>query len=206
VQALLANPEFRLGADDAIGALLELWGGRYDRTRGAACAQAEEFGLKCYYQRRGTLGELRRVGWPAVLSLVGEGGAEHPVVVAALGSEHAEVIANGKSVTLQLGELGFHWYGGQLLLWRPGEAPARDLAPGVDDDGVRWLRATVARLRGEPLTVPPSTVYDEELERRVRSYQRERQLPVDGIVGARTQIAMLAELELPGTPSLLKDH
>jgi len=92
------------------------------------------------------------------------------------------------------------------LLWRPGDAPARDLTPGVDDDGVRWLRETLARLAGEPAAVELSTHYDDALEQRVRAYQRSHQLTVDGIVGARTQIAMLADLGLPDTPSLVKDH
>jgi murein L,D-transpeptidase YcbB/YkuD len=103
--------------------------------------------------------------------------------------------------------LSYSWFGDHLLLWRPGDAPARDLTPGVDDVGVRWLRATLARLAGEPATASEeSTVYDAALEQRVRAYQRAHQLTVDGIVGARTQIAMLAELGLPNTPSLVKDH
>jgi peptidoglycan hydrolase-like protein with peptidoglycan-binding domain len=48
-----------------------------------------------------------------------------------------------------------------------------------------------------PPQVEPSTLYDSALEQRVRAYQRTHQLTVDGIVGARTQIAMLAELNLP---------
>jgi peptidoglycan hydrolase-like protein with peptidoglycan-binding domain len=54
--------------------------------------------------------------------------------------------------------------------------------------------------------VDASTHYDDTLEQRVRAYQRAHQLTVDGIVGARTQIAMLAELDLAGTPSLVEDH
>jgi general secretion pathway protein A len=105
-----------------------------------------------------------------------------------------------------LAELSYYWFGDHLLLWRPGDAPARDLAPGIDDDGVRWLRETLAKLAGEPAADASSTRYDDELEQRVRAYQRSHQLTVDGIVGARTQIAMLAELALPDTPSLVKDH
>jgi murein L,D-transpeptidase YcbB/YkuD len=59
---------------------------------------------------------------------------------------------------------------------------------------------------GEPIATGASTVYDNALEQRVRAYQRAHQLTVDGIVGARTQIAMLAELGLPDTPSLGKEH
>jgi peptidoglycan hydrolase-like protein with peptidoglycan-binding domain len=71
---------------------------------------------------------------------------------------------------------------------------------------VLWLRSTLARLNGADPPVDPSTVYDPDLVRQVKAYQRERQLDVDGIVGARTQIAMLADLKLPNTPLLLADR
>jgi murein L,D-transpeptidase YcbB/YkuD len=76
----------------------------------------------------------------------------------------------------------------------------------MSDVGVLWLRATLARIRGENPPAESSEVYDAELEARVREYQRERMLNVDGIVGARTQIAMIAELDVPGTPLLAAGH
>jgi general secretion pathway protein A len=104
---------------------------------------------------------------------------------------------------LPLAELSFSWYGDYLVLWRPGDAPEYPLAPGTDDQGVRWLRRTLAALDGEPTGDGGSaTRYDEALERRVRAYQRAHHLAVDGIVGARTQIAMLAQLGLAGAPTL----
>jgi general secretion pathway protein A len=206
IAALLGDPSFALTTDGAIAELLALWGAPYDPARGEPCLQAQEHGLRCLYQRRGTLGELRRVNWPAVLSLVTADGREQPVVVTGLGYDRAQLVANGSKFELPLAELSFYWFGDHLLLWRPGDAPARDLAPGVDDDGVRWLRTTLAKLSGETAAVDSSTLYDEALEQRVRAYQRSHQLTVDGIVGARTQIAMLAELGLPDTPSLVKDH
>ena len=204
--ALVADPNFALTADDAIAELLALWGAPYEPARGEPCLQAQEHGLRCLYQRRGTLGELRRVNWPTILSLVATDGKEHPVVVAALGYDHAQLVANGSKFELPLAEISYSWFGDHLLLWRPGDAPAHDLAPGVDDVGVRWLRDTLAKLAGEPAPTDTSTFYDDALEQRVRAYQRAHQLTVDGIVGARTQIAMLAELGLPDTPSLVKDH
>jgi general secretion pathway protein A len=200
------HEKFALTTDGAIAELLAVWGAPYDPARGEPCIQAQERGLRCLYQRRGTLSELRRVNWPAVLSLIAADGTEQPVVVTALGYDHARLVANGSTFELPLAELSYYWFGDHLLLWRPGEAPARDLTPGADDDGVRWLRETLARLGGEPAAVELSTRYDEALEQRVRAYQRSHQLTVDGIVGARTQIAMLAELGLPDTPSLVKDH
>jgi general secretion pathway protein A len=206
LQDLLAAPGFDLGADAAVGELLTLWGAQYEPRRGEACRQAEEQGLRCLYQNRGSLGELRRLNWPAVLSLVAEDGVEHSVVVAALGHESAAIAAGGKTFALPLAELGYHWFGNHLLLWRPGNAPGRELLPGSDDEGVRWLRDTLAAIAGEPEPSDRSTLYDAALERRVRAYQRDRQLTVDGIVGARTQVAMLAELGLPNTPRLDGGH
>jgi general secretion pathway protein A len=203
---LLANRDFALTADAAIGELLTLWGANYDAARGVPCKQAQEQGLRCLLQNRGTLGELRRVNWPTIMSLVTEDGSEHPVVVAALEKDSAQLVAHGKTLELSLAELGFNWYGDYLLLWRPGNAPSKDLVPGVDDVGVLWLRATLARLSGADAPVDASTVYDAELVRQVRAYQREHKLTVDGIVGELTQIAMLADLKLPNTPLLLAER
>jgi general secretion pathway protein A len=205
LQSLLADPAFIVSTDAAIGELLALWGAHYDSARGEPCEQAQEQELRCLFQRRGSLGELRRVNWPTILSLVAADGAEHPVVVAALGYDHAQIVANGNTYKLPLAELSYYWFGDHLLLWRPGDAPARDLAPGTDDIGVRWLRETLAKLDGGPEQAAAAT-YDDSLEQRVRAYQRSHQLTVDGIVGARTQIAMLAELHLPNTPALVEDH
>jgi general secretion pathway protein A len=202
---VLADPAFIDSTDAAIGELLALWGAHYDSARGEPCEQAQEQELRCLFQRRCSLGELRRVNWPTILSLVAADGAEHPVVVAALGYDHAQIVANGNTYKLPLAELSYYWFGDHLLLWRPGDAPARDLAPGTDDIGVRWLRETLAKLDGGPEQAAAAT-YDDSLEQRVRAYQRSHQLTVDGIVGARTQIAMLAELHLPNTPALVEDH
>ena len=203
---LLEDPKFALTTDAAIAELLAVWGAPYDPARGEPCIQAQERGLRCLYQRRGTLSELRRVNWPAILSLVAADGTEQPVVVTALGYDHAKLIANGSTFELPLAELSYYWFGDHLLLWRPGKAPAHELAPGANEEGVRWLRETLALLAGESVGSESSTLYDTALEQRVRTYQRAHQLTVDGIVGARTQIAMLAELNLPDTPSLVKDH
>jgi general secretion pathway protein A len=202
LRELLAEPDFALTADEAIGTLLTLWGAQYDAARREPCRQAAEQGLRCLIQSRGSLGELKRVNWPTIVSLVSEDGTAHPIVIAALQHDAAQVVAHGKTFELSLAELGFNWYGDHLLLWRPGSAPTKDLVPGVDDVGVLWLRGMLARINGAEAPVGASTVYDTALVRQVKAYQRGRQLTVDGIVGDRTLIAMLADLKLPDTPLL----
>jgi general secretion pathway protein A len=200
--ALTADPDFETDRDHAIGELLTLWGGTYEPGRGDACDQAAREGLQCLTQQNGSLGELRRLNWPAIVTLVDESGTAHPVVIASLDRSAAQVVANGKTFELPLAELTYHWYGEHVLLWRPGIAQPKDLTPGIRDAGVLWLRETLARIRGEDPPANPSQLYDAALEKRVREYQRERMLKDDGIVGERTQVAMIADLNVPGTPLL----
>jgi general secretion pathway protein A len=200
---LLARPDFAADPDSAIGELLGLWGARYDAARGEPCVQALEQGLRCLFQARGSLGELRRVNWPAILAVRDEQGVERQILIASLGYDHADLMSAGTRIAIPLADLSFYWFGDYLLLWRPGFDDGRDLAVGMEDDGVVWLRETLAKVYGEPPPQNPSRVFDEALERRVRQYQRERMLTVDGIVGGRTQVALLAELQLPDTPVLL---
>jgi general secretion pathway protein A len=203
LQSLLADPAFLVDTNGAIAELLALWGAHYDQARGDPCAQAVEQGLRCLFQRRGTLGE--RVASLAESCRSSGRTTGHPVGLVARVRPCA-ARANGRTFELPLAELSFYWYGDHLLLWRPGDAPGTDLAPGDDVAGVRWLRATLANLAGETPPSDGSTLYDNSLERRVRAYQESHQLAVDGIVGVRTQVAMVAELGLPDTPSLVEEH
>ena len=200
---LVATPGFSTGPDDAIGQLLALWGGDYDAARGDPCEQAQEQGLACLFQQRGSISELRQMNRPAILSLVDAHGQSLEVVITELGYDEAQLISNDKTFEIPLAELTYYWYGDHLLVWRPGMRELRALTPGMRDPGVLWLRETVARIRGESPPNDPSELYDAALATQVREYQRERMLTVDGIVGARTQIIMTTELEMPPTPRLL---
>jgi murein L,D-transpeptidase YcbB/YkuD len=74
----------------------------------------------------------------------------------------------------------------------------------MQDDSVKWLRENLARIQGQPSADPDSELFDQALAERVRTYQRDRHLTVDGIVGTQTQIAMNTDLAIPGTPFLLE--
>jgi general secretion pathway protein A len=204
--SLSAEPRFMMDRDQAVAELLALWGGTYERDRGDACDQAAREGLQCLVQQNGSLGELRRLNWPAIVTLIDENGAAHFVVIASLDQGAAHVLANGKSYDLPLPELTYHWFGEHLLLWRPGIPQPKDLVPGMRDAGVLWLRETLARLSGDKAPANPSPLYDSALEVQVREFQRAHMLGVDGIVGARTQVAMIADLNVPGTPLLAAGH
>ena len=199
---LLASNVFPAGADAAVGELLTLWGVDYDPALGAVCEQAEGHGLRCLALDDGSISQLRRLDRPAVLSLIDAHGAKYHAVMSALEYEHAELSSGSETHRIGVADLTHHWYGEQLLLWKPLIADGRDLAPGARDEGVRGLRESLAAIRDVPLTGAASDLYDRELEAWVRELQSARGLSVDGIVGAKTQIAIRTDLGLADTPML----
>jgi general secretion pathway protein A len=91
-------------------------------------------------------------------------------------------------------ELRQLWFGEYLLLWRPQTAGVRSFFPGMRDPDVLWLRESLASIQREPLEPMASDVYDDALAERVRAYQKDRNLPVDGLAGQATQAAINADL------------
>ncbi len=198
---MLADSTVPTDTDSAFETLFGLWGTSYDRSSGLACTQALEQGLRCWFQK-GTLSHLRRLNRPAILSLVDARGDEHHVVLGRLDETTGTLFAGRETYVLTLEELAESWYGDHLILWRPGNGVGGTIAPDTQSDGVVWLRESLARIYGEPPPVVPSDYYDSALGERVRAYQRERRLTVDGIAGTQTQIAINTELGVPGTPLL----
>ena len=198
---LLADPAVPKGTDTALAALLGLWGATYALSAGPACEQAQQQQLRCWYQK-GTLAHLRRLNHPAILSLIDAHGDEYQLVLRSLDDKAATLVAGDAEFSIKLEDLAGHWYGDHLLVWRPGVGSGATLAPGSQGDGVLWLRQSLAKIYGEPIAPAASDVYDSALQERVRQYQRERRLAVDGIAGTQTQVVINTELDIPGSPLL----
>jgi len=201
--ALLADQTMPKGTDAAFETLLNIWGAQYLRGPATACQQAEEQDLRCWYQK-GSLDYVRRLNRPAILSLSDQQGRQYQVVLSALAAETADLTIAGRVYTVELEELFEYWDGDHLMLWRPGSWVHDFLAPGMRNDNVRWLRENLAHIQGVPLADSDPEFFDQALTERVRTYQRDRHLTVDGIVGTQTQIVMNTDLAVPGTPFLLE--
>jgi len=189
-------------ADPAFAAMFRLWNLQYD-TGGAlsACQQAEAARLRCLFQR-GTLEEIQTLNMPVILTLSNSGGVEHQALLSRLQDGVGELTLAGKAYRVAAPDIASHWQGEYLLLWRPQTAEVKAFVPGMRDPDILWLRASLAKLQGEPVTPMQSDLYDEQLEARVRQYQRERHLAVDGMVSHQTQVAIIAELNAEELPRL----
>jgi general secretion pathway protein A len=197
-QLLLA--EGLTGLDAAFTVLFELWGLEY--SGGNGCEQARNSGHACLINR-GSWSSLRQLDRPAILALTDSRGDTHNVVLTALHGEHAELSIAGVSVTHPSMTVSDMWFGQYTLLWKPPNGQPFALGPGASDPNVVWLRQSLAaideRYRAEPLD---SASFDASLEQRVRDFQRDHRLDVDGLVGRQTQIIINSLLAPDGTPRL----
>ena len=202
---LLADPAVPKDTATAFTTLFDLWGRAYEPDGQPACQQAQLLDLRCWFQR-GSVTYLRSMDRPAILNLIGEEGEQFQVVLQHMDADTASLAFGARTFRTSLTDLSRYWYGDSLMLWRPGALQGGDLAPGMEGEGVRWLRASLARIDGDSQSVADSSsssaFFDSDLEARVRDYQRQRRLSVDGIAGAQTQIAINTDLDIPGTPSL----
>jgi len=201
---LLSDHPNATSLNAAFARLFALWGVDYEAAAGDACAFAAHQRLECVDQK-GSWAELRTFNRPAILFIPATGGTTHQIVLSSLTDERATIELDGVSHEVSIADLSQYWYGNYVLLWRPVDASAHELALGARGASVRWLRRSLEQLRGLPRS-PENTddVYDEGLVRLVEDFQRDHQLTVDGIAGTQTQIALDTALGNPGQPHLIR--
>ena len=189
-------------SEAAFAVLFDLWGLEYSGEATEGCTLAANAGYACLVQR-GSWASLRQLDRPAILTLTDDRGKTHRVVLTALHGDHAELSIAGVTVTHPFISVSELWFGHFLMLWKPPNGRSRDLGPGSQDPNVVWLRESLAsideRYRAEPLD---SQTFDVALERRVRDFQRDHRLDVDGYAGRQTQIIINSLLAPDGRPRL----
>jgi len=200
---LLATFSGQTDTDSAFTGLFSLWSIEYLPGAMLACDQAQDAGLRCMFQQ-GALGSLRKLNRPAIMSLRDRAGQTHQLVLAGLGYDEAELLIGGERHRISVADLTTYWDGDYLLLWRPYTV-APTLSVGMRNDDVVKLRRSLESIDGSPLPAEDPALFDDVLAEHVRNFQRRRQLAADGIVGARTQIALATELGSPNTPLLTED-
>jgi hypothetical protein len=125
------------------------------------------------------LQQLRRLDLPAVLELF------HParrdtcfVAVLALGDDTALVLADGRRLRVAVAELDRLWTRQALLVWRDHETLAGSPQAALESP---FTQQTLARLGYAP---------GRDLAGAVARFQQDLGLAQDGVVGARTLLAL----------------
>lgn len=191
--------------NSAMATLFSLWGIEYQIGNGTACSQAEAAGLSCLFQRGSWTG-IRQLDRPVVLTLSDRNGNTHQPVLVSLNGENGELAFGENLTTHSIEEISTLWFGEYLLMWRPPNGEARAIRPGMRDENVRWLRQSLAAIDADYDPEGSSSAdldyFDEDLKERLKDFQRQHRLKVDGLAGQQTQIIINSSLALDGIPRL----
>jgi general secretion pathway protein A len=186
--------------DVAFASLFALWGEDFAGRGGeTGCEFARRAGLRCL-SKTGTWKVLRRLDLPAILTLTTTNGDRHYTTMTALQDDSAILDVAGETLTVPLADVDRLWDGAFLALWRTPNLMSADLRPGMSSRDVTWLRQQLANGG----TVERTTLYDDELKRRVVAFQRANGLTPDGIVGDETLVRLTAMATDARMPSLTK--
>lgn len=163
------------------------------------CLQAQLLGLRCLIDNL-TWNDLARLNRPALLNLNGDGGLR-TVLLKARDAGGAMIVDQGQEQQITIEELTSRWNGQSLLLWRP-PTDAALIGKGSVGNAVVWLREQLAHVDGVTATVSGANRFDDELQGRLKRFQRSVGLVADGIAGPRTMIALNSLQSVAGTPTL----
>jgi len=199
---LLASNAGSTDMASAFVSLFAMWNIAYAPGAERACDQARAWQLACFY-KQGALSQIALLNRPTILTVQDTIGSTHRVVLESLGTSDAMITIGDQTYRVELNDLSRYWFGEFVLLWRPQIASVKAFFPGMSDPDVTWLRESLAAIQGQPIDPMDSSFFDAELEARVRDYQINRRLGVDGTVGMQTQIVMNSDLNI-GSPKLLK--
>ena len=177
----------------ACEALFKVWQIEYrtDKSK-SACEQAEEQGVRCQEGSKGSIEALRDKNRPAVLRLHDQKGVSYYAALTALEGESAACVIGHYTKTFDLSMLRQQWSGEYLILWRVPTDYKGKLRPGRRGPLVAWLDRELAVALGRAARVGIDQVYDEEIVREVKEFQRARKLTPDGIAGLGTILKLTA--------------
>jgi len=202
LEQLIRENEDRTSTREAFISLFNLWGTEFDPDAKLACEFAQKRQLYCLFQK-GSLAQLQKLDRPVILTLQDNDGALHQIVLEGISGQMATIDIGGSRHEVLLADVIALWDGEYLLLWRSQIGAVKSFFPGMRDPGIVWLRESLAAIQGNPIDPMGSDLFDENLEARVRDYQIERRLNVDGLVGQQTQILINSDLGAPA-PRLMR--
>lgn len=174
--------------------LFALWAVDYQGAYGATgCEKATSSRLGCHWAQ-GSWDQFLRLNQPALVWQDDETGErKRYFVVAAVRRHEADVDVGESRWTVSTDVLKSNWPGKYLVLWRPPALDVELIRPGDRGQIVVWLRRNLERVQGVRLPTVEAEVFDPLLVESVRTFQHDRLLVPDGLVGEQTLIHLSAE-------------
>ncbi len=176
----------------AFSALFRRWDINYLPDPGVdPCQFASTVGLGCL-KGQGNLPILQSLNRPALVTLYDKQGKGYYASFLGVDGSGADIVLvlGGEVQRLPISSLANWWYGEYLVLWQMPAGYRFPLKIGASGDVIVWLLQQL----GETIDSTGENIayqtYTEELEAKVKLFQRNHGLIPDGVVGPRTIIAL----------------
>jgi general secretion pathway protein A len=198
---VLSDPVLRGGSISSFVNLYDRWGA--DVTMGPSdygCRVGRAQGFECLFQA-GSWSKLRRFDLPAILEVALPNGKSHRVTLIGLGDTTARLAIGNREYTFPFEEIDQLWDGSFILVWKPPFS-LRRIAPGTRGEDVVWVRRALDSLEGKTPGLEAPDLYDDDLRKRVMSFQKERSLIQDGVVGSETLVRLALAVGEQKAPSI----
>jgi general secretion pathway protein A len=192
-----------LSKAEAFRAMLDVWQLDYrPEQEPLACGYAESQGLQCLHGR-GSLGMLKKIDRPAVLTLLAPDGSSFYLTLSEVVDSRLLLIGDQQEHLVDVSELENFWLGEFSLVWRPPKGYQAVLKPGQQGSLIVWLDQQLGRVAGLGYQPSGSSRYDGLLLEAAKSFQTSAGLEDDGIVGPQTLIQLNTASGIEG-PRLMR--
>jgi general secretion pathway protein A len=170
----------------AYQSLFNAWQITYDPKNSlTACEQAQKQGLLCQ-EGKGTLETLRLINKPVLLRLIDTEGKDYYLTLTALHGDNVTYTMDNEIKSDNINEIIRRWSGDYEVLWRLPKEYTETLKPGGRGTFVMWLDKQLASLEGKKARSQPKSTYDDEMVKKVKTFQTAVRLKPDGIVDPTT--------------------
>ena len=160
------------------------------------CLDIQPAGYECH-RDNGGFARITQLGRPAIVELSILDDTRHVLLLWLTATDAGLYTADGP-ITVDRETLDMLTTGDFLMLFaRPTEA--RRIDRNSEGDDVAWLHQRLAAVLGEAASPAPNR-FNAAMNQRVRRFQAEKRLQVDGVVGSQTLIVLTQGL--PPTPNL----
>ena len=205
INTVLNSSYLKSDTSSAYAELFALWSRDYYSVKGiSACEKADKLGLSCWHNK-GTWNNLRVINRPAVIELIDADNNRHSVVIKSMKGQQVSLSFAGEIFAFPITEVDPYWYGSFVVLWRQPPVNLDAIHPGIRGSAALWLKQTLNKVEGVQNSAELDNLFDRDLEKRVKAFQKERYLNDDGVVGKQTMIHLNTALNDPTIPLLLKN-
>lgn len=176
----------------ALQQLYRVWG--YEVMPDEAdCSQAYRADLRCELGV-GTLDDLLALDHPAVVRLVDEDGLASYATLLQVEGQQADLLLGDESWRVDLSWLKQMWGDDYTLLWAVPAGSGGVISAKSRGPAVQWLETALSQALNEP--VRTLRRFDSTLEDRLRRFQQQEGLAVDGVAGPQTLIRLNARSQM----------